>query len=107
LYYTQTVAWLHIQLDTRGNDFDTDGGKDIVAMLHKGGVSRVRYDTRRVHVLQYVHGNHASRNGFLSQEAMVKTANERLVTVRWDLVIGGVVLLIAVIMAVMEIIHWF
>jgi hypothetical protein len=38
---------------------------------------------------------------------MVKTANERLVTVRWDLVIGGVVLLIAVIMAVMEIIHWF
>jgi hypothetical protein len=37
----------------------------------------------------------------------VKTVNEGIVTMRWDLLIGGIVLVIAVVMAVMEIIHWF
>jgi hypothetical protein len=37
----------------------------------------------------------------------VKAADEGVATVRWDLVVGLIVLLVAVIIAVIEVVHWF
>jgi hypothetical protein len=99
---------MHVgNLDTRRNGFDTRSVDMPLQVLRECGVLQAaRIPCGWVQGLHYGENSNTAGMQFY-QGGYVKAANEGIVTMRWDLVVGLIVLLVAVILAVMEIIHWY